>query len=71
MTNTVPNAARRQLSLPEDICRLAEQRFGKRFESLESILEFVLRELTENDAEVLDQTEQKILERRLRDLGYI
>jgi hypothetical protein len=38
---------------------------------LESLLEFVLRELTENDAEVLDQTEQKILERRLRDLGYI
>ncbi|MGA2005900.1 MAG: hypothetical protein ABSG70_21180 [Terriglobales bacterium] len=71
MTNTVPNAARRHLSLPEDICRLAEQRFGERFESLESLLEFVLRELTENDAEVLDQTEQKILERRLRDLGYI
>jgi len=38
---------------------------------VESLLEFVLRELTRNDAESLDQAEQAILEQRLRDLGYI
>lgn len=63
--------ARRQLSLPEELCALAEQRFTPRFENLESLLEYVLRELTQNDAEALDQAEQAILEKRLRDLGYI
>ena len=63
--------ARRQISLPEDLCAVAEQRFTPRFENLESFLEYVLRDLTQNDAESLDQAEQKMLERRLRDLGYI
>lgn len=71
MTTTTTTPARRQISLPEELCAAAEQRFGSRFENLESLLEFVLRELTRNDAESLDQTEQAILEQRLRDLGYI
>ena len=61
----------RQISLPEELCAAAEQHFGSRFETLESLLEFVLRELTRNDAESLDQAEQAILEERLRNLGYI
>lgn len=69
MTMTAP--ARRQISLPEELCTAAEQRFARRFDSVESLLEFVLRELTRNDAESLDQAEQAILEQRLRDLGYI
>ncbi|MFZ3263882.1 MAG: hypothetical protein WA172_07770 [Terriglobales bacterium] len=63
--------ARRQISLPEDLCTAAEQQYGSRFENLESLLEFVLRELTRSEAECLDQAEQAILEQRLRDLGYI
>jgi len=63
--------ARRQISLPEELCASAEQQFGPRFGSLESFLEFVLRELTRNDAEVLDKDEQAVLEKRLRDLGYL
>jgi len=63
--------ARRQISLPEELCVVAEQRFTPRFENLESFLEYVLRELTQNDAESLDKAEQAILEKRLRDLGYI
>jgi hypothetical protein len=63
--------ARRQISLPEELCALAERRFAPRFDNLESLLEYVLRELTQNDAEALDRAEQAILEKRLRDLGYI
>ena len=64
-------AARRQISLPEELCASAEQQFGGRFGTVESFLEFVLRELVRNDSEALDQAEQAVLEQRLRDLGYI
>jgi len=63
--------ARRQISLPEELCASAEQQFGARFGNLEALLEFVLRELTRGNAEALDQAEQAVLEQRLRDLGYI
>jgi hypothetical protein len=62
---------RRQISLPEELCVAAEQRFGARFQSLESLLEFVLREVVRDDAETLDQAEQAIIQKRLRDLGYM
>lgn len=71
MTITNATRARRQISLPEDLCTAAEQRFGSRFENLESLLEFVLGELTRTDADSLDRAEQAIIEQRLRDLGYI
>jgi hypothetical protein len=63
--------ARRQFSLPEALCASAEQQFGTRFGGLESFLEFALRELVRTDAEGLDKAEQAILEKRLRDLGYL
>ena len=63
--------ARRQISLPEELCASAEKEFGSRFESLEALLEFVLRELVRDNAEALDKAEQAVLEQRLRDLGYI
>ncbi len=62
---------RRQISLPEELCAAAEQRFRSNFETLESLLEFVLQELTRSEAEALDQAEQAILEERLRNLGYL
>ncbi|MFY9661925.1 MAG: hypothetical protein WAJ97_14965 [Terriglobales bacterium] len=63
--------ARREVSLPEELCASAEQRFGARFASLEALLEFVLGELLRDDADKLDQAEQSVLEKRLRDLGYL
>jgi hypothetical protein len=62
---------RRQISLPEELCATAEKRFSSGFDNLESLLEFVLRELTRSDAESLNEAEQAILEERLRNLGYL
>jgi len=63
--------ARRQINLPEELCASAEQQFGARFGGLELFLEFVLREVLRNDAGALDKAEQEVLEKRLRDLGYL
>lgn len=63
--------ARMKISLPEELCASAEQQFGARFGGLELFLEFVLGELVRNDAEALDKAEQAVLEKRLRDLGYL
>lgn len=62
---------RRQIGLPEELCASAELQFGARFVGVESLLEFVLQELLRNDAEALDKSEQTVLEKRLRDLGYL
>jgi hypothetical protein len=64
-------SARRQISLPEELCAAAERQFGARFEGVEPFLEFVLRELLNDKAEALDKAEQAALEKRLRDLGYL
>ncbi len=61
----------RNLQLPSNLCERAEQRFGAHFGSVEELLTFVLQQLLRNDATQMDQAEQRILEERLRDLGYI
>ncbi len=61
----------RAVDLPADLCRKVEQRYQKRFGSLEQFLAFVLQELTRDDAAQAYQAEQKIIEKRLKDLGYI
>lgn len=61
----------RELRLPRELCEAAEQRFGTRFEKLEDLLTYVLQRLVSENAEQMDQAEQRIIEDRLRDLGYI
>jgi hypothetical protein len=62
---------KRNVSLPEELCASAEQKFGAKFQTVEALLEFVLQELLRDDAEKFDEKEKAILEQRLRDLGYI
>jgi hypothetical protein len=64
-------ASLRQVSLPEDLCSAAEELYGKRFPSLEELIVFLLEEVTRRDSVRLDQEEQRIIEERLKDLGYL
>jgi hypothetical protein len=64
-------ASLRQVSLPEDLCSAAEELYGKRFPSLEELIVFLLEEVTRQDSVRLDQEERRIIEKRLKDLGYI
>jgi hypothetical protein len=61
----------RELRLPANLCEGAEKKFGQRFGSVEELLVFVLRDLLRDDATRFDQAEEKLIEDRLRDLGYI
>ena len=62
--------ASRQVELPEDLCAAAEQKFGAKFRTVEELLEFILRDLLQDSA-AADENEQRIVEERLRELGYI
>jgi hypothetical protein len=61
----------RQVSLPEDLCSAAEKLYGKQFPSLEKLIVFLLEELTRHDAARFDDQEQRIIEERLKALGYL
>ncbi len=61
----------RTVHLPAELCDRAERRFGKEFGNLEQLLDFVLRDLLQDDAARADEGEQRIIEQRLRDLGYL
>ena len=61
----------RDVRLPEELCRKAEDRYGARFASVDDLLMFVLNELVADSASDLDQREQALIEERLRQLGYV
>jgi len=65
------NDALREVRLPMDLCRSTEEKFGKQFSSLEELLTFVLRQLVSDAAAQMEEAEARIIEERLRDLGYI
>jgi len=61
----------RTVRLPADLCDTAEKKFGQKFGSLEDLLAFVLRDLTSDEARKFDEAEQRLVEQRLRELGYL
>ena len=61
----------RDVRLPADLCASAEKKFAKTFANLEELLIFVLRDLLRDEAAQFDQAEQRMVEERLRDLGYL
>jgi hypothetical protein len=63
--------AERDVRLPADLCAAAEQKFGQQFGSIEELLAFVLRELLRDETAKFDQQEQRLVEERLRELGYL
>lgn len=63
--------ALRNIALPEELCRKAEERFRNRFASIDEMVAAVLAELLRDDSAMLDRNEEKIIEERLKGLGYI
>ena len=61
----------KSVQLPADVCAAAEKKFGHAFGSLEELLVFVLRDLLRDDLGSRDQAEQRLVEERLRQLGYL
>jgi hypothetical protein len=62
----------RDLRLPASLCEAVERLIrGTRFKTVEEFLSFVLQELTSRDSTPLDEQERKVIEERLRDLGYL
>ena len=61
----------RTVRLPEDLCIEAEKWLAGRFDDLEALITYLLREVMKDDGCRLDQEEEQILRQRLKDLGYI
>jgi hypothetical protein len=61
----------RNVSLPESLCAAAEEKFGQSFGGLQEFLIFVLREMLNEQAGSMDEAEQRLVEQRLRELGYL
>lgn len=61
----------REIRLPADLCAAAEREFDGRFGSVEELVTFLLREITRGAAVRLDEAEQRIIEERLKELGYM
>jgi hypothetical protein len=61
----------RTVGLPEDLCAAAEKQLPGQFDSLEALLRFFLQEITRDESNKFDQAEEEIIQRRLRDLGYM
>jgi hypothetical protein len=61
----------REIQLPSDLCAAVEKKFAGTFGSLEEFIIFVLRGLARDEADQLDQREQRLVEERLKELGYL
>ena len=61
----------RKVQLPEALCAAVEQKYTATFGSVENLLTFLLKEALVDPTAQLDKDEQKMVEQRLRDLGYV
>lgn len=61
----------REIRLSSELCRLAEQKYAEHFATLEDLLSFVLRSFVDEEATAMDEAEARMIEERLRALGYL
>lgn len=61
----------RDVRLPADLCAAVEKKFGNTFASVDALLAFVLHDLLRDESSQADQGEQRLVEERLRELGYL
>ncbi|HEY7098193.1 MAG TPA: hypothetical protein VH437_15810 [Terriglobales bacterium] len=60
-----------QVRLPQELCNEVLRQFGSRFADIEEFVTFVLHECVRAEALKMDEQEERILQNRLKDLGYI
>ena len=62
----------RNVEVPAQLFEATERLIaGTRFKSVEEFVAFVLQELTSGNGSQLDELERRVIEGRLRDLGYL
>jgi len=61
----------RAVQVPADLCASAEKKFAGTFASVEELLAWVLRDLLRDQAHAADEAEERLVEERLRELGYL
>lgn len=61
----------REIRLPVDLCALAEKKYAEHFATLEDLFIFILRSLVNEEAREMDEAEARMIEDRLRELGYL
>ena len=61
----------RTVAVPEELCQATERKFAHRFGTLDELVAELLKELLRDSALVTDENEQRIIEERLKGLGYI
>lgn len=64
-------ASTRTVTLSSELCQLAEERFKARFGSIDELITAMLNQLLQEDALKMDEGEQRLLEERLKGLGYL
>ncbi|HEY7353837.1 MAG TPA: hypothetical protein VH596_13805 [Terriglobales bacterium] len=61
----------RTIKLPEELCQAIEQKFSARFDSFEDFLAAALKEFLRDDTTKMDEQEERVIEERLKALGYV
>jgi len=62
---------RRVVRLPEELCAAAEKAFGGKFKTLDDMITSLLSDLVGGEALQADEAERRLVEERLRELGYL
>lgn len=61
----------REIRVPEDLCKAAEKKLANRFKSVEELIIFLLSEISQDEAGQLDDREKRMIDERLKSLGYM
>ena len=61
----------RTIALSAELCQLAEEKFRTRFSSVDELVTAILNQLLLDDGLRMDEGEQRLLEERLKGLGYL
>jgi hypothetical protein len=61
----------RTVQLPAKLCAAVEEKFSRTFSNLEELLTFILQDLAHDEARKADEAEERLVEERLKELGYL